>query len=190
MTVKDIASNAAIVLQADDIAELLERATAAEDTDERTAASTDPDVKTLVKCVNLAVAELCTELPVVYATAATAEGGLIPLSALPAGLSTVRAVKRRGTAVHFTLSVRGIAVDGDGEYTVEYTLAPTDGDLTDEVALGVGADADVVCYLAARNYCLVTGRNDEASVWDQRYCAEAEKRRLLRRARLPKRAWV
>ena len=66
MTVREIACAAAAILQADDIAELIERQTESEDTDGNSVdASTDPDVKTLVKCVNLAVAELNRELPVV-----------------------------------------------------------------------------------------------------------------------------
>jgi len=177
MTVREIACAAAAILQADDIAELIERQTESEDTDGNSVdASTDPDVKTLVKCVNLAVAELNRELPVVQVAT-------MRLSAVPA-------VKRGKAPVSLGLSNLGITVAADGEYTVEYTLAHRDGKLDDDIAVGVGADADVVCYLAARNYCLVTGRNDEASVWDQRYNAELEKRKLARRARLPRRVWT
>ena len=60
----------------------------------------------------------------------------------------------------------------------------------DELAVGAGADAEMLTYLAARNFCLITGRTDEASVWDQRYNAEAENKRLRRRATLPRRAWL
>ncbi|MCX4312640.1 MAG: hypothetical protein OSJ83_02100 [Clostridia bacterium] len=191
MTVREIACAAAAILQADDIAELIERQTESEDTDGNSVdASTDPDVKTLVKCVNLAVAELNRELPVVQVATMRADGGSVPPSAFPDGLSAVRAVKRGKAPVSFGLSNLGITVAADGEYTVEYTLAHRDGKLDDDIAVGVGADADVVCYLAARNYCLVTGRNDEASVWDQRYNAELEKRKLARRARLPRRVWT
>ena len=186
MTVKDIALSATTVLQADDIAELI----SAETIDGQSAEIVDADVKTLVKCVNLAVAELGYDLPVVNTKTVRATGGYIPLDEFDGTVSTVREVRRYGRAVRFSLSTKGVKVGCDGEYAVDYTVAPCESNLDDEVALGVGADPDVLCYLTARNYCLVTGRNDEASIWDQRYNAEAEKRRISRRAVLPRRAWV
>ena len=61
--------------------------------------------------------------------------------------------------------------------------------VADEVELGAFATG-LIEYLAARDYCLITGRTDEASVWDQRYNAEAENKRIRRRAVMPRRAWL
>lgn len=178
MTVKDIAKCAAAILQADDIADNLDET------------ELDTDAKTLVKCVNLAIAETRADFPVVLATVATASGGFIPLSAFDGVLSTVKRVERQGRSVRFSLDTRGIAVPTDGEYKVEYTLAPTDGNVDQTVTAGASLDCNVLGYLAARNYCLVTGRVDEAGIWDQRYNAEAENRRIVRRAALPRRSFI
>ena len=71
-----------------------------------------------------------------------------------------------------------------------YTVSPEDKALDDTVTVGVLADEEMLAYLAARNYCIVTGRSDEASVWDQRYSSESEKKRLTRRAALCPRVWA
>lgn len=183
MTVKSIALAAAAILQADDIESAIQEYSTS-DGDEL-----DADAKTMVKCVNLAVAECNADFPVLHTARVTASGGVIPIGATGDEISTVRAVIKNGRHVRFSFDTRGILVEQDGEYTVTYTTVPHDQNLDDEVVCGTGADEPTLCYLAARNYCLVTGRNDEAAVWDQRYNAEAEKLRLLRRAYLPKRAW-
>ncbi len=180
MTVREIATSAAAILQADDIQGILETG----------GDVADPDVRTLVKCVDLAVRELGADMPFVRSATLQAKDGVIPFDAFDALPSVVRGVYRNGRAVRFRLAANGIAVGGDGEYKVEHTVAPPESTVDDEIKLGLGADADILCYLAARNYCLVTGRADEASVWDQRYNAEAEKRRLMRRASLRKRVWM
>ena len=181
MTVRELALSAAEILQADDIQSIL----GSDDGD-----VTDPDVRALVKCVDLAVRELAVDMPLIEKSAVRAENGVIPFAAFGAAPSTVRGVYRNGRAVRFKLVADGIYVGGDGEYKAEYTVAPPESTVDAEIKLGLGADADILCYLAARNYCLVTGRADEATVWDQRYNAETEKRRIMRRASLPKRAWA
>ena len=183
MTVKQIAIETAELLQADDIAELLS-ATAGAD------AADDADVKTLVRCVCLAAAELNADFPVISTITATAEGGFIPLSAFGGTVSAVIKAERNGRPVRFTLDTRGVGVPADGEYTLTFTLAPSASGLDDELSVGAGVDAHTAVYLAARNYCLVTGRADDAAVWDQLYNADAATRRLRRRAVLPKRTFL
>ena len=181
MTVREIALSAASILQADDIQSILE----ADDGD-----VADSDVRTLVKCVDLAVRELGDDKPFVHTSVVRAQNGVIPFDALGVMPSAVLGVYRNGRAVGFKTTADGIRTGAGGEYKAEYTVDPPETGVDDTVKLGLGADADLLCYLAARNYCLVTGRADEASVWDQRYNAEAEKHRLKRRARLRKRVWA
>lgn len=186
MTVKDIAIVAASILQADDVLEFLEQYGANEQDEPP---KPESDVKTLVACVNLALAESAADTPVLHTATAVARNGYIALDdeVFDGELASVRAVTFGGKNVRFKFDSRGINVDRDGEYGVVYTVVQPDKGLTDEPEVGAGLDKTVLAYLSARDYCLVTGRTDEASVWDQRYNAELEKHRLLRRARLPRR---
>lgn len=183
MTVRQIASTAAALLQADDMEAILESG-------DNTAALDDADVKTLIKCVNLAAAELCADgFPLCYTQELAAENGIIGFGDFTALPSTVRAVVKNGAPARFAIDTRGIKVHGDGVYAVTYSAVPSDKNVDDEVEVGALCDGNIVAYLAARNFCLITGRTDEASVWDQRYTAEAEKRRLTRRATVAGRRW-
>ncbi|MBD5131953.1 MAG: hypothetical protein HDT28_05110 [Clostridiales bacterium] len=181
MTIKDIAKCAAAILQADDIADEL-------DSDE--IADLEADAKTLVKCVNLAIAETRVDFPVVHTAVVCAVGGFIPLDAFEGVISAVKKVERGGKPVSFTIDTRGIAVPSDGAYSIAYIIAPSDRNVDDEAEVGATLDCNILGYLAARNYCLITGRTDEAAIWDQRYNAEAECRRITRRAVLPKRRFL
>lgn len=184
MTVKEIALSAAAILQADDIEALLA------DESEDATPTDDADVRTLIKCVNLAAAETSSDFPVLKSVTVECDDGIIPLSVFDGVVTTVREVRRGKHRVAFSFDSRGVAVPMKGTYTVVYTVAPTCGDPDDELIVGAGVDSETLTYLAARNYCLVTGRSDEASIWDQRYNAEAENKRLRRRANIPVRDWL
>lgn len=212
MTVREIAAAAAVLLQADDVyAALTETvdtgvadATApdteqgASDTTETTEIAgggdtidTDADVRMLVKCVNMATAELCADgFPLCVTDAHAATDGFIPISAFTRVPSAVREVVKDGARVPFSVDSRGVRVSGGGTYKVTYAAVPNDAGLDETAETGALCDRNIAAYLTARNYCLITGRTDEASVWDQRYNAEAEKRRLTRRAALKGRKWL
>lgn len=109
--------------------------------------------------------------------------------ALPDGYAKVVAVKRDGAPIDYQTTENGIAVDGDCAVTVTLEKAVGELSLTQEIDMQDVA-SDALVYAAARNFCLVTGRNDEAAVFDERYCAATEKLRISRRARLRARAWL
>lgn len=179
MTVKDIALSAAALLQADDIEALLRGDSAA----------ADPDVKTLVKSVNAAAAAAAEYFPVCITETPSAEDGVIPFSAFTRRPSAVMGVKRGRSYVSFVLTPDGIAVRRDGSYSVTYSVEPKEAGIDDEVETAETVGIAMMAFLTARNYCLITGRSDEASVWDQMYEAQAAARRLTRRAKLPARVW-
>lgn len=184
MTVRETAAAVARLLMADDAQALLADA-------EKTDAELmlDEDIAALVTSVGLAAAEMSGDgFAVVRRAEAEAADGRIPLAGFP-DLIRVTAVERGGTAVRYKVGRTDIEVDCDGAHTVCYSAVAAAQALSDEVETGAGA-CGLIEYLAARNYCLITGRTDEASVWDQRYAAEAEKRRLARSARLPRRRWA
>lgn len=208
MTVREIAAAAAVLLQADDVyAALTETtntgvadATAPDNEQGADGAATagggdtidtDADVRMLVKCVNMATAELCADgFPLCVTDALAATDGFIPISAFTREPSAVREVVKDGARVPFSVDSRGVRVSGVGTYKVTYAAVPKDAGLDETAETGALCDRNIAAYLTARNYCLITGRTDEASVWDQRYNAEAEKRRLTRRAALKGRKWL
>lgn len=186
MTVKQIASAAAALLQADDITAALDAATPDDGTE--ATMPTDPDTLTLIKCVELAAAELAADgFPLVFEETLAAANGIIPLAVFTRAPITVKSVKKGGSATAFSVDSRGVSVGGDGEYTVRYHASPETRALDEQADVSALCDISLVAYLASRDFCLITGRTDEASIWDQRYNAEAEKRRLARRSVLPPR---
>ena len=182
MTLKEIAVAAAVILQADDIEYALTEKTAEEYT-------ADSDVKCMLLAANLAVKEACADgFPILRETVAVAEDKRIPLSAV-SGADSIKSVVRDNKRCSFTVDTRGISVPKNGTYTVVYAEAPRDLGPDDEVTIGVFGDKTMLAYLTARDYALMTGRTDEAAVWDQRYVSESEKKRLKVRAYLPAREW-
>lgn len=187
MTVRQIALSAAAILQADDIAAILSGEADGENAG--TTEITDGDALTLIKCVNLAAAEASGDFPVLSVVKAESRNGIIPLATIGEA-STVREVSAGGRAVRFTFDGRGVKTPFDGTFEVTFAPQYKDAGADDDIPVGAGADKEMLAYLTARNFCLVTGRTDEASVWDQRYNAEAENKRIRRRAAMPRRAWL
>lgn len=197
MTVKEIAHSAATVVQADDLMAVFSpydetpAPPVGEDADEDTTAERDElDVATMIKSVNMAAAELSHDFPALVTERASAEKGIIPFSAFAVTPVSVRRVERGGRAVSFTTGAGLVRVEYDGEYDVTYAAAYAGADEDGEIELGAEADSQIMTYLTARNYCLITGRTDEAGIWDQRYIEEKQNRRMLRRARIPARKFV
>ncbi|MCH5164801.1 MAG: hypothetical protein J1G01_00165 [Clostridiales bacterium] len=182
MTVREIAVSAAVLLQADDIEDLL--------CDSETPEITDADVKALIECVHLAAAELAGHFPILKTVTAECDDRFIPLDVFDGGIATVKEVKKNGDITRFGFDSRGVRVIGRGSYEVTYTSPYAPVELDEDVQVGAGVDREMLTYLTVRNYCLITGRTDEAGIWDQRYNDEAESKRIERRASLPKRRWI
>ena len=181
MTVKQIASAAAVLLAADGIAEILDRADPNTD---------DSDVKALAACVNTAVTELRSSgFADTAVESMSAENGLIAADKFSHRPTIIRSVAQFGRPVRFTFDSRGVTVGSDGVFEVAYVADSGELSLDDEVVLGGGADCTVAAYLTARNYCIVTGRADEARVWDELYSDGCARLRMTRRARIRPRLW-
>lgn len=181
MTLKDIAVGAAVILQADDIEYAL--------TEMDPPDYADGDVKCMLCSANLAVKEACADgFPILREVEVVAENKRIPLSSVP-GADSIKSVVRDNKRCSFYVDTRGISVPRDGAYTVVYAESPKDLEPDDEVTIGVFGDKTMLSYLAARDYCLMTGRTDEAAIWDGRYVSESEKKRLKVRVRIPAREW-
>lgn len=185
MTARQIALSATVLLQADDIEETIKTAIM-----NANVTALEADSRTLVRCIDLALSEIRGDgFPFVCEVEKASENGEITLPELGTAL-TVLKVARDGRSVPFEVRSSKIIVKTDGTYKISYSRTHSDITSLDGVIdVGAFVTTELVAYLAARNYCLVTGRTDEASVWDQMYSAESQKRRLTRRARLPRRAW-
>lgn len=182
MTVKNIARAAAELLTADDVV-----ATLNGDPDE---AAADDEVKIFVKAVNTAAVNAANDgFPIVKTEAVRSSGGRIMFDAFTRTPSSVCSVEENGRFVAFGFDSRGITVPNDGEYSVTFTVEPESAELLAHVETGAGCDFSVLAFLTARNYCLMTGRTDEARVWDQMYDSALVRKRLARRCSLPVRVW-
>lgn len=185
MTARQIALFATVLLQADDIEESIKASAANASPDDL-----DPDARTLIKCMDLALSEIRNDgFPIIYTVERKSVNGTIEMPELENAL-TVLKVELDGKPTRFEVGDSQIFVGVDGTYKVSYSRRHSGISSIDaSVMLGTFVTRETVAYLTARNYCLITGRTDEASVWDQLYSAEALKRRIARRARLPRRAW-
>ncbi len=181
MTIKSIAVGVAKLLQADDMETVLSSNGKPEN---------NPDVKTLIACINAAVADVAADgFAACKTETLDAEGGIIPLSAFARTPATVRRVTDGGGTVAFSYDDFGVAVPHDGKFTVRYTVNPEEAKLSSQAEVGALCDFEMLVYMSARNYCFATGRTDEAAVWDQLYEAHTARKRISRRASLPKRSW-
>lgn len=184
MTLKEIALAAAGLLQADDVEALIVSAGKPEEY------MSDSDAKCLILCADLAVKEAAADgFPIVRETNVVAKNKRIPLTDFPHEFCAVKSLLLNGRRAAFSVDMRGITVPEDGTYTVVYAETPREIEPEDDVVIGAFADKTMLGYLTARDYCLITGRTDEASIWDQRYATESERIRLGRRAALPARKW-
>ncbi len=183
MVLKNIVRAAAELLTADDVVAILDG--------EPDTAIDDDEVKIFMKAANTAVSNAATDgFPIVKTETLVSSGRVIALDAFSRAPDTVREVgTATGRKVAFAFDSRGVSVPEDGEYIVTYTAEPLEAKLEDEAETGAGCNFYMLAFLTARNYCLMTGRSDEAQVWDQLYDSALVKKRIARRASLPPRAW-
>lgn len=188
MTVRNIAVSVARLLQADDIESILTQTD--EDGELSSAAADDEDVKLLVACINSATCDIAADgFPICVTETHEARGGAIALSEFTRTPSTVRKICDKTGTVTFEQAKTEIIVPRDGVYDITFTVEPENAELDANLEMGAMCDRSMLAYMSARNYCLVTGRTDEATVWDQMYEAHTARKRLTRRARLPRRVW-
>ena len=192
-TLMDVLTTTAEILQLDEVADMLENYGKAIDGEQAqfdTRLDTDSDAKLLTSAAKTAVYEIANDgFPAVNTVPATAQNGVIPLSAVGDDVLYVISVVKNGALVMFTTVPDGVKVGLDGDCSVTYCVNIGDIGYGDNIKIDK-IPLHIVAYRAARNYCLMTGRTDEASIWDGRYTEEAEKLRCRRRTRLPRRKWI
>lgn len=126
----------------------------------------------LLSCVNLTLSEAAAEyLPLVSRQKVTVLEGKIPYSAFEKDIVTLlRVMDKGGNRLRYRYRPDYIEVDNMGECDAVYSYRPSYKGFLEEAEKGSSAlTARIVAYGAAAEYCLITGRYEEAVTWDKRY---------------------
>lgn len=149
----------------------------------------DASIQRLESAVESAISELAREFPTYKKMTGVATNGIIPYPATTR-IAFIRSVSQGGKSVAFTYDSLGIHVERDGTYDIVYSPQADGWEAYDDITVNRFVGIDMMVQLAARNYCILCGRLDEADIFDNRYEQYAETLRLKRRAHLPPRAFV
>ncbi len=139
---------------------------------ELTAALSVKPLSLLLSCVNLTLSEAAAEyLPLVSRQKVTPIEGKILYSAFEKDIVTLlRIMDKNGTRLRYRYRPSYIEADAEGECDAVYSYRPNYKGFLEEAEKGSSAlTARVVAYGAAAEYCLITGRYEEAVTWDKRY---------------------
>lgn len=149
----------------------------------------DPIVKKLQCSVDSAMCEIARDFPWRRTMKRTATNGVITFPS-DEDIAGVYRVMRDGKAVPFTFDSLGIYVERDGEYEIVYSRCEGGGMPYADIDVPTYVSVEMLSLLISRNYCLLSGRVDEADIFGNRYDEYAEKIRLRRRAHIPPRVFV
>lgn len=139
----------------------------------------------LMRCCNLVLHELAEgDFPLRAQSTLTAKNGKIAYAQLPHKAVDICTVKKDGKNVPFREFYDGITVPFSGACEVTYTFAPPVLTLADSSPyVGSKPSARLVAYGIAREYCLISGMTDDASMWDSRFVACGETQAHTRKER-------
>lgn len=193
MKIFDAVYTAAVFLQLDELCDAMnsegfDRANWKTNVTGETAAELD----ILLRCCNLVFCELSeTEFPLRTTCELAVEGGKIAYDDLPEKVTDIYAVRADGASVPFRQFYDCITLPVSGKVTVEYSFAPPAVTLDGQSPYsGNKPSARLVAYGIAREYCLISGMTDDATLWDGRFTACAEEEAAVKRERrVRRRAW-
>lgn len=119
------------------------------------------------------------------------DDGLIARSKVASeGFFTVSSVTADGKAVPYTVNNNGIQTEGPGTYEIVYSPEIFDLDINDAVDVAPEVGFVMLMNLVARNYCMLSGRTEEAALYDSLYNEYMENVRLRRKAQLKARKFL
>ena len=139
-----------------------------------------------------ALSEISTHFPVyLKKTLNTTADGSIPRSAVSkGGAFAVTSVMENGKPIPYTVDPIGLHIDGQGTYDIIYMPEVFEVSITDNFDVAPEVGIAMMMYLVARNYCMMSGRMEEAAMHDSRYNDCVEKAKLKRKAHIPARKFV
>lgn len=191
MKIYDAIYTAAVFLQLDDLTDKMNAdGFSATDPDATLGDEQARELHILERCCNLVLHELGETFPLRNEVTVPCADG-VAYSLLPSRTTHVCAVKKAGKKLNFSELYDRVSVHADGLVTVTVAVSPPEvhvGDLspypTDTPS------ARLLAYGIAREYCLIGGMTDEATLWDSRFVACAtDESRPRREKHVRMRAW-
>jgi hypothetical protein len=177
-TIKDIVYTAAVFGQLDDVIDLVEQDDTLRTVDNKVVSdkvgvveSSLDTLNLLVRCANLSIAEIATDyVPLTTTELVTVNGEFLPYDKLgKTVLDVVKVVSRGGTTVRYKMRPDGIQLP-NGKITIEYKYLPPRYRWEDECDYKSGIiTSRIVAYGVITEYCIISGLQDDAVLWDGRY---------------------
>lgn len=177
MKIKDAVFTAATFLQLDDLTNGMEAEGFDAAQPQNTLSESDAhELVLLVRCCNLIIGELSnTAFPLKKKATVTSENGKLAFAALDDDVLDIYAVEQNGVRLPFDRFYDGLLVPVCGKCTITYSFAPAFCALADDSPFaGNKPSARLLAYGVAREYCLISGRTDDAAMWDGRFLAGIE----------------
>lgn len=145
----------------------------------------------ILTALNDALSEISQKFPVYLKKTVQTESGDIPLKDICSnGAFTVARVTAEGKDVPFTVDSLGVHVKSGGAFDVMYAPEVFGVYIGENFEVSTDVGYIMLIHLIARNYCMLSGRTEEAAMYDSRYKDYAETISLKRRAHIPARKFV
>ncbi|MCL1945430.1 MAG: hypothetical protein FWF56_06485 [Firmicutes bacterium] len=176
-TIKDIVYMAAILGQLDDVVALIEQDTGLKTQDGKVVSSDENVDKgalevlnLLVRCANLVYSEIATEYASLVATELlTVDGEVLEYRKFGRSVLEILSVSCKGRRTKFKLRPDGLILD-NGRYSIEYRYLPDKCNFEQEIEYKAGAiNARILAFGTITEYCIISGLQDDAVMWDGRY---------------------
>lgn len=150
------------------------------------------DATLLARCANLTVGEIAAEYaPVDYTEMVETANGAVYFGSLKKDfLGIVGVTDECGNEVDYTLRTDYVKVPV-GKILITYNYSPAKLAADDDVPVGDRRiTARIIAYGAAAEYCLISGRFDEALIFNNKYTAGLKAALFRPRGRVAERSWL
>lgn len=146
-----------------------------------------------------ALSEISAKYPVYVNVTVTTADGIIRMSQLQSAVTdtngrspafSVAYVRQGDRYIPFTSTASELRVGKSGTYTVAIAPELIDFELNENIEVPDKVGFVMLMHLIARNFCIYSGRMEEADMFDSRYNDYAEMLSLKRRAHIPARKFV
>lgn len=123
----------------------------------------------LLSALNFVLFEISEQIPTYYKESLVSTDKLIPYTAFTKHLSIIKKVQKNGVKAKYLRGERGLIVEQDGVYEIEYAYTPDNVSIDDEVVLPPSVSIRTVSYGVCGEYALYVGRFDECETYDSRF---------------------
>lgn len=153
------------------------------------------DNEARVRMMLLAIMDAASEISMLYPislkkTVQATDGIIAFADVCDSGAFTVNGITSDGAAVRYTTDSTGIRVSEDGDYTVLYSPEVFDVWFDENIEISPEVGFMTMLHLVARNYCLFSGRPEEAEIHDEMYVRALQRHKRKRSLRMPARRFL